>query len=291
MKLVGRAKAIMLTPEAEWPVIGQEKRSAYGLFVPYVAVLAAIPEVAHFIGQSLIGGYRPIGAGLLRALVVYLASFAIVYLVAVVIDVSAARFGGKKSFSNALKLSVYAHTPLWLAGIFLLIPGLSFLLILGVYGIYSSVDRAAAAHGRAARARAAPRHPGDGLRADSRGRARDRVACPMNTRTRPDLGVPPSPLRERACPRLDRGGGVRAVQRGAHGEVSRLAVPEDARNAAPLIRAVQARRPERSRVCSASFRFASCRAAPGKRRRAPLSARSLSRLRERACPRFDRGVG
>ncbi len=136
MKLVERAKAIMLTPETEWPVIGQEKRSAYGLFVPYVAVLAAIPEVAHFIGQSLIGGYRPIGAGLLRALVVYVASFAIVYLVAVVIDVSARRFGGEKNFSNALKLSVYSHTPLWLAGIFLLIPGLSFLLILGVYGIY-----------------------------------------------------------------------------------------------------------------------------------------------------------
>ena len=139
MKLVGRAKAIMLTPEAEWPVIGQEKRSAYGLFVPYVAVLAAIPEVAHFIGQSLIGGYRPIGAGLLRALVVYLASFAIVYLVAVVIDVSAARFGGEKNFSNALKLSVYSHTPLWLAGIFLLIPGLSFLLILGVYLLWTGL--------------------------------------------------------------------------------------------------------------------------------------------------------
>jgi hypothetical protein len=33
-------------------------------------------------------------------------------------------------------LSVYSHTPLWLAGIFLLIPGLNFLLILGLYGLY-----------------------------------------------------------------------------------------------------------------------------------------------------------
>jgi hypothetical protein len=48
----------------------------------------------------------------------------------------APRFGGKKNFPNALKLSVYSHTPLWLAGIFLLIPGLNFLLILGVYGFY-----------------------------------------------------------------------------------------------------------------------------------------------------------
>ena len=201
MKLVGRAKAIMLTPEAEWPVIGQEKRSAYGLFVPYVAVLAAIPEVAHFIGQSLIGGYRPIGAGLLRALVVYLASFAIVYLVAVVIDVSAARFGGEKNFSNALKLSVYSHTPLWLAGIFLLdsrpeLPADPRRL--------SPVDRAAAAHARAARARAAARHPGDGLRADSRGRALDRVA-------RPDLSALPLPL---AGEGGGEGGAARSAWRG-----------------------------------------------------------------------------
>src|SRR5262249_61132291 len=48
----------------------------------------------------------------------------------------APRFGGEKTFANAVKLSVYSPTPLWLAGIFLLIPGLNFLLILGVYGVY-----------------------------------------------------------------------------------------------------------------------------------------------------------
>src|SRR5262249_35318860 len=46
------------------------------------------------------------------------------------------RFGAEKNFPNAVKLSAYSHTPLWLAGIFLLIPGLNFLLILGLYGFY-----------------------------------------------------------------------------------------------------------------------------------------------------------
>ena len=59
-----------------------------------------------------------------------------VYIIASVIDLLAPRFGGQKNFANALKLSVYSHTPLWLAGIFLLIPGLNFLLILGLYGLY-----------------------------------------------------------------------------------------------------------------------------------------------------------
>ena len=52
------------------------------------------------------------------------------------IEVLAPKFGGEKSFANALKLSVYAHTPVWLAGFFLLIPGLHFLTLLGLYGVY-----------------------------------------------------------------------------------------------------------------------------------------------------------
>jgi hypothetical protein len=80
--------------------------------------------------------HTPILSGLLRAVVAYVVTLAMVYIIAGVIDLLAPRFGGKKNFPNALKLSVYSHTPLWLAGIFLLIPGLNFLLILGVYGFY-----------------------------------------------------------------------------------------------------------------------------------------------------------
>ena len=136
MKLVERAKAILLTPRTEWLVIEQERGGLFHLFIHYVAILAAIPEVAHVIGQSLIGGYSPIVPNLMRAIIVYVVTFVMVYLIACVIDVLAPRFGGKKNFPNAVKLSVYSHTPLWLAGIFLLIPGLNFLLILGVYGFY-----------------------------------------------------------------------------------------------------------------------------------------------------------
>jgi hypothetical protein len=136
MQLVDRVKAIMLTPQTEWPVIEQEKATTPGLLINYVAVLAAIPEVAHFIGQSLIGAYTPILSGLSRALIAYIVSFAAVYLVAFVIDRFAPKFGGQRNFSNALKLSVYSHTPLWLAGIFLLVPGLNFLMILGAYGAW-----------------------------------------------------------------------------------------------------------------------------------------------------------
>src|SRR3954468_5635920 len=136
MKLVRRVRALLLTPRSEWKVIEQEPKTPSDLFIDYVAILAAIPEVARFIGQSFIGDYAPIVPSLVRMVVVYLLTFVMVYIIAGAINLLAPRFGGTKNFSNALKLSVYSHTPLWLAGIFLLIPGLNFLLVLGLYGLY-----------------------------------------------------------------------------------------------------------------------------------------------------------
>jgi hypothetical protein len=137
MNLIERVRAILLTPHAEWAVIEQERASVTDLLLKYVAVLAAIPELSHIVGQWLVGEPRAsVASLLLRAVVAYTVTFVMVYVIAIVINVLAARCGGERNFRNALKLSVYSHTPLWLAGIFLLIPGLNFLLILGVYGLY-----------------------------------------------------------------------------------------------------------------------------------------------------------
>jgi Yip1 domain len=136
MGLLDRIKAILLTPQTEWPVIAQEKGEAARLFIRYVAILALIPALARFIGTVLIGWYAPILPSLAGALVTYLSGFAVVYALALIIDWLAPRFGGQKDFAGALKLAAYSFTPVWIAGIFLLIPGLSFLVILGLHGVY-----------------------------------------------------------------------------------------------------------------------------------------------------------
>jgi hypothetical protein len=137
LQLIDRVKAIMLSPSTEWLMIEKEPSTLTGLLLRYVAILAAIPEVAHLIGQSLVGTVQtPLGSNLLRAVIVYLVTFAMVYIIAGIIDLLAPRFGGRKNFPSAVKLSVYSHTPLWLAGVFLLIPGLNFLVLLGLYGFY-----------------------------------------------------------------------------------------------------------------------------------------------------------
>jgi hypothetical protein len=136
MQLIYRIKGILLKPQTEWLVIAEEKGDASALLIRYVAILALIPALARFVGAALVGGYAPVPSSLAGALVIYLSGFAIVYGLALIIDALAPIFGAQKDFAAALKLAVYSTTPVWIAGIFLIVPGLSFLVVLGLQGIY-----------------------------------------------------------------------------------------------------------------------------------------------------------
>ena len=140
--LLARIRNIVADPRGEWPLIATEPGDPMRLLVGYVAVLAAIPAICGFIGSSLVGVSVSIGRvhdsipfGLVRALISYLFSFVIVYLTALAIDVMAPLFETQRNFANALKLAVYSFTPVWLIGIVLMVPGLRFLSILGLYAI------------------------------------------------------------------------------------------------------------------------------------------------------------
>jgi hypothetical protein len=144
MDLLQRIKAILLTPDTEWQKIEQEPGGVVALLGGYVVFLAAIPPVADFlcravIGMTLASGATvrmPVFTALFAALLEDVLAFVVVYVLALVIDLLAPRFEGVKNFPNALKLAVYAMTPYWLAGIFLLIPGLRFLVMFGLYGAW-----------------------------------------------------------------------------------------------------------------------------------------------------------
>jgi hypothetical protein len=138
-----RAKAILVDPAAAWRGIEKDIGDPAYLLSRYVAVLALIPALSGFVGATLIGVVTPSGVlradlidGLFGAIVSYATSCAIVLLVGLIIDLLAPLFGGRRDFEDAFKLAVYSFTPLWLVGIFLLLPGLRFLLLIGAYGIY-----------------------------------------------------------------------------------------------------------------------------------------------------------
>lgn len=134
MNLVERVKAILLSPKTEWPVIAGESGDAQYLFTNYVAILAAVPAVAAFIGYAIAG--LGVGRALFLAIFFYVIYCVAWYVEALVIDALAPTFGGRKSFPDALKVAAYSSTAGWVAGIFQLIPPLSILGLLGLYSIY-----------------------------------------------------------------------------------------------------------------------------------------------------------
>jgi Yip1-like protein len=139
MNLADRIKGILLQPKSEWTKIDSEPGDAGYLLSNYVAILAAIAPICTFIGTSIIGlgGERiGIGLGLFRAVVVYVLTLIGFFVVGYIIDFLAGTFGARKNLASAMKVSAYAPTAAWLAGVFNILPALSFLSILGLYSLY-----------------------------------------------------------------------------------------------------------------------------------------------------------
>jgi Yip1 domain len=139
-----RAGAMLADPFASWTRIEQEPGDPAYLLLRYVAPLALVPAAFGFLGACVVGATvpgvgsvrAPIRDGLFGAVFGYLETLATVVLLGLVINWLAPSFGGRRDFGGAFKLAAYSYTPVWLAGIFLLLPGLHFLLLTGFYGAY-----------------------------------------------------------------------------------------------------------------------------------------------------------
>lgn len=145
MDIVARAQAIVLKPKEEWVKIKGESTTVAQLFTSYAVLLAAIPAIAQFIGNGLVGkripfaGWVrfPIGSALFQAILYYVFTLVSVYVFGIVINALAPSFGSKQSPETAMKLAVYSMTPMWIGGIFYIIPFLGFLAWLAsLYGLY-----------------------------------------------------------------------------------------------------------------------------------------------------------
>ena len=144
MNATWRAQEILADPAGEWSRIENEPGDAAYLLTSYVVLLALIPAVFGFIGACIVGTVVP-GVGAVRTAIIdglfgaafgYLMTCATVLLLGLLIDALAPTFGGRRNFDSAFKLAVYSYTPVWLAGIFLLAPGLRFLILTSFYGVY-----------------------------------------------------------------------------------------------------------------------------------------------------------
>lgn len=145
MSLIERAKNLLLSPRTEWSHIEAEHTTLQELFTGYIAILAAIGPIASLIGMAVVGidlpfiGHIRISLldGIPTALITYVLSLALVYILARIIDWLAPTFGGAQDSHQAMKLAAYTCTAAWLGGLFSLLPALSTLGALAAcYSIY-----------------------------------------------------------------------------------------------------------------------------------------------------------
>jgi Yip1 domain len=143
--IVTRVKQILTTPKTEWPLIAAEPATVRSLYIDYILWLAAIPAVAGFIRGSLIGYgiagmtiRTPIITGLIAAIVSYGIQLLVVYLVSLIVNALAPTFEGQQSPVQALKVVGYGWTAAWVAGVFVILPWIGWIVVLAgaVYSIY-----------------------------------------------------------------------------------------------------------------------------------------------------------
>lgn len=151
--ILERVKEIFTRPNTFWEGARSSEDSVQSLYLNYIAILAAIPVVCQFLRMTIVGisipffnmTYRwPFFHGIATAIAMYLMSLLSVYVVALVLEKLAPRFEGNISQIDALRLVAYCSTPMWIAGIFHLVPALSALLglvafIFGLYLFYQGV--------------------------------------------------------------------------------------------------------------------------------------------------------
>lgn len=136
MDIVSRAQNIVRIPQSEWRVIADEPSDIAGLYTGYVAILAAVPLAAELLRFLFTGA--SLGASIAIPFSGYVMSLVNIAVVALIASKAAPWFGGIDDLTQGFKLAAYASTAAWLGGVFLLLPGVGWLLRLacGIYSLY-----------------------------------------------------------------------------------------------------------------------------------------------------------
>jgi hypothetical protein len=135
MDLRKRLTGLLVDPKREWTVIVGEPADVVWLYRHFVAIVAAIPSAALLLRFTIAGS--PV-LGFSVAVTRYVVALATPKAAAVVVEKLAPRFQSRANTAQALKLVAYSAAPVWMAGIFYLLPALggTATLVGVLYGIY-----------------------------------------------------------------------------------------------------------------------------------------------------------
>ncbi len=115
-----RAIALIVKPKDEWATIKSESLTIKDLYLNYAIILYAIPSVAFLIGMIVAG--MPITIALVWAILLYVLTIGVLFLIGLLIEVIGAQFGGTKDMVGSHKLAVFSLTPYALIGIIFILP-------------------------------------------------------------------------------------------------------------------------------------------------------------------------
>ena len=145
--IVARVIGMLAQPRRTWAAVDKETTTTGALYLRYIAPLAGLAALARLIGVAFVGfpviARPPFWQVLVWAVLYFVFELLAVDIIAYVIDWLGPRLGcpeceGLPRHIQALKVAAYARTPLWIAGLALIIPALQLVAttIGALYSIY-----------------------------------------------------------------------------------------------------------------------------------------------------------
>lgn len=133
MQLIDRVKSVLLQPRATWRDIDAEFTRPVEIWGKYILPLAAIGPVCVTISWVVFGkpvlatslsNPVPWSTAITRGVTEFVLTLLGVFVLMHILSILAPSFGGQKNDVQALKATAYAHTAVWVGGVFSLIPAL-----------------------------------------------------------------------------------------------------------------------------------------------------------------------
>ncbi|HEY7291641.1 MAG TPA: Yip1 family protein [Vicinamibacterales bacterium] len=139
MGVTQRAVNILVRPASEWRVIAGESADVTSLIINYAAPLSGVAAISRWLGLVL--HFGRLGIGFLGSAIFAIMAWALgllgLWIAAIVIEHLAPTFSSRSNTVQALKLVVYASTPVWIVGILGIVPMLGVLWLVGfAYAVY-----------------------------------------------------------------------------------------------------------------------------------------------------------
>lgn len=126
--ILSRAYGLFRDPKLEWDQIRAEETSVVSLLLGYVAPLTGFFSVCIFIGSVLFDHAR-FDRALIALIVTFIVMTALIYLIGLIIDMTAENFESSRNELAAQKVAAYSFTPFFLSGVLWLWPTTFFMVV------------------------------------------------------------------------------------------------------------------------------------------------------------------